>query len=113
MSTFDTQPGESSAHVISSIINLVCPQCGGGCRNSNVKGDAVEAGWQNGNGRIRPPGAPNRGEATLAGRCGELLYFGAFVLNASANAHNAESLPRQELDRCNGASRSVDIRSTT
>jgi hypothetical protein len=29
MSTFDTLPGESNAHVISSIINLVCPQCGG------------------------------------------------------------------------------------
>jgi len=82
------------------------------CRNSNVKGDAVETGWQNGNGRMKPPEAPNRGEATLAGRCGELL-FGGFVLNASANAHNAESLPRQELDRCNGASRSVDITSTT
>ena len=29
MSTFDTLPGESNAYVISSIINLVCPQCGG------------------------------------------------------------------------------------
>lgn len=29
MSTVDTLPGESNAHVISSIINLVCPQCGG------------------------------------------------------------------------------------
>ncbi len=29
MSTFDTLPGELNAHVISSIINLVCPQCGG------------------------------------------------------------------------------------
>jgi hypothetical protein len=25
----DTLPGESNAQIISSIINLVCPQCGG------------------------------------------------------------------------------------
>jgi hypothetical protein len=29
MKTFDTVPGESNANIISSIINLVCPQCGG------------------------------------------------------------------------------------
>jgi len=29
MKTFDVIPGESSANLISSIINLVCPQCGG------------------------------------------------------------------------------------
>jgi hypothetical protein len=29
MSTFDTLPGESNSSIISSIINLVCPQCGG------------------------------------------------------------------------------------
>ena len=29
MSTFDTMPGESNPQIISSIINLVCPQCGG------------------------------------------------------------------------------------
>ena len=29
MSTFDTLPGESNAQIISSIINMVCPQCGG------------------------------------------------------------------------------------
>lgn len=63
------------------------------CRNSNVKGDAAETGLQNGNGRIRPPEAPSPGEATLAGRCGELLHFGGFVLNASANAHHAGNLP--------------------
>jgi hypothetical protein len=33
------------------------------CRNSNVKGDAAETGLLNGNGRIRPPEAPNHGEA--------------------------------------------------
>jgi hypothetical protein len=29
MSTLDTLPGESNTSIISSIINLVCPQCGG------------------------------------------------------------------------------------
>jgi hypothetical protein len=29
MTNADTLPGESNAQIISSIINLVCPQCGG------------------------------------------------------------------------------------
>jgi len=29
MRTVDALPGESNAQIISSIINLVCPQCGG------------------------------------------------------------------------------------
>jgi len=29
MNITDTLPGESHGHIISSIINLVCPQCGG------------------------------------------------------------------------------------
>ena len=29
MRTIDTIPGERNASIISSIINLVCPQCGG------------------------------------------------------------------------------------
>lgn len=29
MSAVDMLPGESSSQIISSIINLVCPQCGG------------------------------------------------------------------------------------
>jgi len=29
MRTIDTIPGESNASIISSIMNLVCPQCGG------------------------------------------------------------------------------------
>jgi len=29
MSAIDLLPGESNASIISSIINLVCPQCGG------------------------------------------------------------------------------------
>ena len=57
-----------------------------------MKGDAAETGLQNGNGRIRPPEAPDPGEAMQAGPCGELQYFGGFVLNASANGHHAENL---------------------
>lgn len=29
MRTVDTLPGELNASIISSIVNLVCPQCGG------------------------------------------------------------------------------------
>src|SRR5512133_2478543 len=29
MSAFDALPGEVHGHIISSILNLVCPQCGG------------------------------------------------------------------------------------
>ena len=29
MSTFSASPSESNQHMISSILNLVCPQCGG------------------------------------------------------------------------------------
>jgi len=29
MKTLDVMPAESSANLISSIINLICPQCGG------------------------------------------------------------------------------------
>jgi len=29
MKTFDTPPGGSSSSIVSSIINLVCPHCGG------------------------------------------------------------------------------------
>jgi hypothetical protein len=29
MKTFETLPGKPNASIISSIINLVCPQCGG------------------------------------------------------------------------------------
>jgi len=29
MPIFETLPGESNSSIISSIINLVCPQCGG------------------------------------------------------------------------------------
>ena len=30
MKTFETPPQESASYIISSIINLICPRCGGG-----------------------------------------------------------------------------------
>jgi hypothetical protein len=78
------------------------------CRNSNVRGDAAETGLQNGNGQIRPPEAPNRDEATLAGRCAELLYLGGFVLNATAKGHHPENLPgKNSTDVMEPADRSM------
>ena len=71
MSTFDTLPGESNAHVISSIINLVCPQCGGRMSEFQCEGRCrrnwlAEWEWAN-----QSPRSPNtRQEATLAGRYG-------------------------------------------
>lgn len=60
--TIDTIPGEPNASMISSIINLICPQCGGGMMNSNAAAGAVETGSRNGSGRSvrrgdQPPGS--------------------------------------------------------
>jgi hypothetical protein len=57
-----------------------------------VTEDAEETGLWNGNGRTTPPEAPNHGEATLAGRCGERLYFGGFVPGGGASEMSAEEL---------------------
>ena len=38
MKTFETMPCESNANIISSIINLVCPQCGGRMSKYKCKG---------------------------------------------------------------------------
>ena len=38
MRTFDTMPGEANASLISSIINLVCPQCGGSMMEFECQG---------------------------------------------------------------------------
>jgi hypothetical protein len=38
MRTFDTLPGESNPSIISSIINLVCPQCGGSMSEFQCEG---------------------------------------------------------------------------
>lgn len=38
MRTFETLPGELNANIISSIINLVCPQCGGSMMEYECQG---------------------------------------------------------------------------
>ena len=38
MRIIETMPGEPNASVISSIINLVCPQCGGGMTDFECAG---------------------------------------------------------------------------
>jgi hypothetical protein len=58
MSTFDTLPGESNAHVISSIINLVCPQCGGRMSEFQCEGRCCRnwlAEWEWANQATRSP----------------------------------------------------------
>jgi hypothetical protein len=57
-----------------------------------VTGAAAETGWRNGNGRIRPPEAPNHSEATLDGRSGELLQLGGFVARGGASEMSAEEV---------------------
>ena len=52
MITIDAPPGELNVRILSSILNLVCPQCGGRIWNTNVKGDPAEIGFQNGSGQI-------------------------------------------------------------
>jgi hypothetical protein len=52
MKTFDMLPGESNASIISSIINLVCPQCGGRmseyqCEGRCCKNWFMEWEWAN------------------------------------------------------------------
>jgi len=38
MSIIDSVPGESNASIISSIMNLVCPQCGGSMMEFQCQG---------------------------------------------------------------------------
>jgi hypothetical protein len=38
MRTIETMPGELNASIISSIINLVCPQCGGSMMEFSCQG---------------------------------------------------------------------------
>ena len=49
MSAVDMLPGESSSQIISSIINLVCPQCGGRMAEFQCEGRCCRnwlAEWQ-------------------------------------------------------------------
>ena len=73
MSTFDTLPGESNAHVISSLINLVCPQCGGRMSEFQCEGRCrrnwlAEWEWAT----TRPEARRCRVAAMMPGRCAEL-----------------------------------------
>ncbi|PYV65267.1 MAG: hypothetical protein DMG97_32785 [Acidobacteria bacterium] len=54
MKTLDVMPAESSANLISSIINLIWSAHNAveECRSINAKADAAETGLWNGNGRI-------------------------------------------------------------
>jgi hypothetical protein len=68
MATVDTLPGESIAQIISSIINLVCPQCGGRMSEFQCEGRCgrnwlAEWEWANhttGSSRCRPLGRAAR-----------------------------------------------------
>jgi hypothetical protein len=65
MSSFDTLPGEANVHVISSIINLVCPQCGGRMSEFQCEGRCRRnwlAEWEWANQATRSP-KPRRGHA--------------------------------------------------
>ena len=44
MATIETIPGEPNASIISSIINLVCPQCGGSMVDFDC-GGRCERSW--------------------------------------------------------------------
>jgi hypothetical protein len=68
MTSADTLPGESNAQVISSIINLVCPQCGGRmaefqcegrcCRNWLAEWGMGESGDEKARGSAPKPCCP-------------------------------------------------------
>jgi hypothetical protein len=65
MRTADTLPGESNAQIISSIINLVCPQCGGRMSEFQCEGRCCRnwlAEWEWANQATRSPNC-RRGHA--------------------------------------------------
>ena len=71
MRTVDTLPGESNAQIISSIINLVCPQCGGRMSEFQCDGRCSRnwlAEWEWANQSTRSPKS-QRGQA-VSGRDG-------------------------------------------
>ena len=60
MTAVDTLPGESNAQIISSIINLVCPQCGGRMSEFQCEGRCRRnwlAEWEWANQATRNPGS--------------------------------------------------------
>jgi hypothetical protein len=54
MKIFGVMPGQSSANLISSIINLVCPQCGGRMSEYQCEGRCRRNWFMEWNGRISP-----------------------------------------------------------
>jgi len=68
MTAVHTLPGESNAQIISSIINLVCPQCGGRmwefqCEGRCCRNWLAEWEWANqatGSSKCRPLGRAAR-----------------------------------------------------
>jgi hypothetical protein len=67
MSTFGAVPGESNAQIISSIINLICPQCGGRMSEFQCEGRCCRNWLADGNGQIMrrddlSPGRQSRGD---------------------------------------------------
>ena len=64
MSTADLLAGELNAHIISSIINLVCPQCGGRMSEFQCEWKCRKnwlAEWQSANQAARSPKSRLRG----------------------------------------------------
>ena len=72
MSTFDILPGESNAHVISSIINLVCPQCGGRMSEFQCEGRCRRNWLADGMGKSRDETLSPVSRAIAPGRCDDL-----------------------------------------
>ena len=66
MSTFGAVPGESNAQIISSIINLICPQCGGRMSEFQCEGRCCRnwlAEWEWANHATRRPKSGSLGRA--------------------------------------------------
>ena len=66
MSTFGAVPGESNAQIISSIINLICPLCGGRMSEFQCEGRCCRnwlAEWEWANHATRRPKSRSLGRA--------------------------------------------------
>jgi len=71
MRSFDMLPGESNASIISSIINLVCPQCGGRMSEFQCEGRCCRnwlAEWEWANYATRSLKSCHSAHAARAGR---------------------------------------------
>jgi len=71
MATFERLPGESNVHIISSIINLICPQCGGRMSEFQCDGKCRRnwlAEWEWANHTMRSSQSRFRGHAARSKR---------------------------------------------